>query len=90
MKRIAIDQGYERPAAEIATTQPTASGKSAPKASDCIPPIDEPIAAWRRSTPMCWRRRRCVAAMSSTVSEGKLRAKGRPVRGSTDDGPVDP
>jgi hypothetical protein len=74
----------------MATTLATASGKSAAKARDCIPPIDEPIVVWSFSTPR-WRSiARCAVTMSSIVRDGKASAYGRPVRGSFEAGPVDP
>ena len=66
------------------------SGWSITHCSTCMPPSDPPIAAARRSMPRCASSARCTSTRSRTVNSGKVSPYGRPVAGSSDDGPVVP
>src|SRR5512143_805548 len=68
----------------------TRSGYDTAHWSACIPPIEPPVTARRRSIPRWSTRRTWAPTMSFTVMMGNDVPYSRPVAGLTDDGPVLP
>src|SRR5579864_2070594 len=68
----------------------TLSGYETAHSKACMPPIDPPATASKRSMPRKSTRLFCTRTMSPMVITGNDRPNGQPVCGLTDDGPVVP
>ena len=79
-----------RAAVAMAITWWTRSGCEIAHCSACMPPMEPPTTASSRSMPRWSSSSAWASTMSATVMIGKCVPYGRPVRGSTDEGPVDP